>query len=59
MVDQREKAIQYAHENKTDFLDTYQEFLTIPSISTDKEHLPDINRAAEWLENQLHKPGDA
>jgi acetylornithine deacetylase/succinyl-diaminopimelate desuccinylase-like protein len=57
MADQREKALQYAHNNTNNFLNTYKEILAIPSISTDKEHLPDIVRAAEWLADQLKNLG--
>jgi len=57
MVDQRENALRYASSNKENFLRTYQEILLIPSISTDKLHLPDIQRAAEWLAKQLHALG--
>ncbi len=57
MVDQRENALQYAHTKKEDFLSTFKEILAIPSISTDKEHIPDIGRAAEWLAAQLRNLG--
>ena len=36
MADQREKALQYAHDNKSNFLSAYKEILAIPSISTDQ-----------------------
>jgi acetylornithine deacetylase/succinyl-diaminopimelate desuccinylase-like protein len=57
MVDQREKALQYALENQERFLKTFKEILTIPSVSTDKVHLPDIQLAAEWLASQLRSLG--
>ena len=53
MNDQRENALQYARNNKEIFLSTYKEILSIPSISTEKAHKPDIQRAAEWLSAQL------
>ena len=57
MTDQRENALQYARNNKEIFLGTYKEILTIPSISTEKAHKPDIQRAAEWLSAQLRTLG--
>ena len=53
MADQRENALQYAQRNKEKFLGTYKEILAIPSVSTDKAHIPDIQCAAEWLAAQL------
>ena len=57
MADQRENALQYAHTNRENFLSTYKEILAIPSISTEKAHKPDIQRAAEWLSAQLRSLG--
>ncbi len=57
MADQRANALQYARSNKEKFLTTFKEILTVPSISTDKTHLPDIQRAAEWLALQLRNLG--
>ena len=57
MADQRKNALQYAHDNKEEFLSDYREILTIPSISTERAHRPDIQRAAEWLSKQLHGLG--
>ena len=57
MADQRENALQYAHNMKENFLSAFKEILAIPSISTDKAHIPDINRAAEWLAEQLRNLG--
>jgi len=57
MADQRENALQYAQNNRANFLSTYKEILSIPSISTEKTHKPDIQRAAEWLSAQLRALG--
>jgi acetylornithine deacetylase/succinyl-diaminopimelate desuccinylase-like protein len=57
MADQRANALQYARSNKEKFLITFKEILTVPSISTDKTHLPDIKRAADWLALQLRNLG--
>ena len=57
MADQRQDALKYALTNRENFLDSYKEILAIPSISTEKEHKPDITRAAEWLSAQLRSLG--
>jgi acetylornithine deacetylase/succinyl-diaminopimelate desuccinylase-like protein len=57
MADQRTNALQYAHSNRENFLSTLKEILTIPSVSTDKTHLPDILHAADWLAVQLRNLG--
>jgi acetylornithine deacetylase/succinyl-diaminopimelate desuccinylase-like protein len=57
MADQRKNALQYALNNKETFLIKYKEILAIPSISTETAHRPDIQRAAEWLSEQLHALG--
>ncbi len=57
MADQREKALQYSESSRENFLKTYKEILSIPSVSAEKEHLPDIRRAAEWLAMQLRSLG--
>ena len=59
MADQRENALQYALNNREIFLSKYKEILAIPSVSTEKAHRPDIQRAAEWLSTQLQTLGDA
>lgn len=56
-MDQREAALQYARQNKNEFLNTFKEILRVPSVSTDPEHGPDIQHAAEWFEVQLQKLG--
>jgi acetylornithine deacetylase/succinyl-diaminopimelate desuccinylase-like protein len=57
MADQRENALRYARINRENFLSTLKEFLSIPSISTEQAHIPDIQRAAEWLIVQLRALG--
>ncbi len=57
MADQLEKALQYSDSNRENFLNTYKEILSIPSVSAEKEHLPDIQRAADWLAAQLRSLG--
>jgi acetylornithine deacetylase/succinyl-diaminopimelate desuccinylase-like protein len=53
MADQRNKATQYAEKERLNFLNTFKEILSIPSISTDPAHAADIQRAADWLARQL------
>jgi acetylornithine deacetylase/succinyl-diaminopimelate desuccinylase-like protein len=57
MANQRETALQYAHDNIASFLSAYKEILAIPSISTDQVHEADIRRAAEWMAAQLRALG--
>ena len=48
-------AIAYAREHQQDFLEDLKALLRIPSVSTLPEHKSDIQRAAEWLANQLRE----
>src|SRR5512146_1247616 len=51
------EALEYAHENHERFLTELKHILTIPSISTDPEHKQDMQRAAEWIADQLRSIG--
>ena len=57
MTDNRQTAIQYAHENAVNFLDELKEFSSIASISTDETSKPEILRAAEWTSRKLKSLG--
>jgi acetylornithine deacetylase/succinyl-diaminopimelate desuccinylase-like protein len=57
MSDARLNALKYAHEHRDQFLDELEEFLKIPSISTDPVHQSDMTRAAEWLVFSLKSMG--
>jgi acetylornithine deacetylase/succinyl-diaminopimelate desuccinylase-like protein len=57
MSDARTNALQYAHEHRDQFLEELQEFLKIPSVSTDPVHQSDMIRAAEWLVSRLKSMG--
>jgi acetylornithine deacetylase/succinyl-diaminopimelate desuccinylase-like protein len=46
-------ALSYARQNSERFLSELREVLAIPSISTDPDHEPDMQRAADWLSAQL------
>jgi len=50
-------AIAYAQANREQFLSELKEFLSIPSVSTQAEHKPDIRRAATWLRDKLLAAG--
>lgn len=51
------KAIDYVRANQEKFLNELKEFSAIPSISTLDENKPDMQRAAEWVANQLKSLG--
>jgi acetylornithine deacetylase/succinyl-diaminopimelate desuccinylase-like protein len=51
------KALEYAHTNRDQFLAELTEFLRIPSVSTQPERKPDIERAAVWLRDRLLAAG--
>jgi len=51
------ETIAYARTNQERFLAELEEFLRIPSISTQAEHKPDIEQAAGWLRDRLLAAG--
>jgi acetylornithine deacetylase/succinyl-diaminopimelate desuccinylase-like protein len=52
-----EKALSYAREHFEDFVNQLEEWLRIPSISTDPSFNTETRRAAEWLCNHLRAIG--
>ena len=48
-----DKAIEFAHKQRTRFLEELGELIAIPSISADPAYDRDIQRAAEWLSAKL------
>jgi acetylornithine deacetylase/succinyl-diaminopimelate desuccinylase-like protein len=50
-------ALEFAHQHQSDFLSSLEQFLTIPSISTDPAHQTDMSRAADWLASHLKQIG--
>ncbi|MFH1183981.1 MAG: dipeptidase [Chloroflexota bacterium] len=50
-------ALSYVGQNRERFLAELREVLTIPSISTDPDHKPDMQHAAEWMSSQLRSMG--
>jgi acetylornithine deacetylase/succinyl-diaminopimelate desuccinylase-like protein len=53
MNDARQKALEYAQQNRERFLADLKELVAIPSVSMQDEHKDDIVRAAEWLAAHL------
>lgn len=53
MTDKRQASLNYAHEQKTNFLNQLIELCKIPSVSTDPEAKPDMQRTAEWVARKL------
>lgn len=57
MTNQLTAALSYAQENKDQILDELIEFVSIPSVSTDPEKKTEMQRAAQWVANQMHSLG--
>jgi acetylornithine deacetylase/succinyl-diaminopimelate desuccinylase-like protein len=57
MSDARQKALEYAGQNRERFLADLKEIVAIPSVSMQDEHKDDMVRAAEWLAARLTKLG--
>ena len=53
----RDYAIAYARDNRQAHLARLMELLRIPSISTQPQHAPDIQRAAQWVADYLSEMG--
>ncbi|WP_164669625.1 dipeptidase [Virgibacillus doumboii] len=53
----REQALSYLTENRERLLQKLNEFLSIPSVSTDSVHKKDINKAAAFIEEYLSDIG--
>lgn len=56
-MDTRQNAINYARKNQKHFLSEMDDFVRIPSISTDPERAKDIQKAAEHLAKKLKSIG--
>jgi acetylornithine deacetylase/succinyl-diaminopimelate desuccinylase-like protein len=57
MADQRDRAIEHGRSQIGTFRRQLEDFLRIPSISTDPNHSQDIERAAQWLVSRLEAMG--
>jgi len=53
MSDPRTTAIDFAHANRSRFLAELVDFGSIPSVSTDPAAKPSMQRAAQWVADQL------
>ncbi|HMB94292.1 MAG TPA: hypothetical protein VKP65_25815, partial [Rhodothermales bacterium] len=51
------QALEYAHAHADDFVSQLEDFLRIPSISTDSAYKDDVRRAAQWLADHLQAIG--
>ncbi|MFQ6094250.1 MAG: dipeptidase, partial [bacterium] len=47
----------YLNEHREQFVSELLEFLRIPSISSLPDHIPDVQKAAEWLEDRMKAAG--
>jgi len=52
-----DQALTYAQANRERFINDLMEFIRIPSVSTQTQHAPDIQRAADWLLSRLNRLG--
>jgi acetylornithine deacetylase/succinyl-diaminopimelate desuccinylase-like protein len=50
-------AVQFAHDNKQRFLNELKDLLRIPSVSTLDEHKTDIQKAAQFVADDLKRMG--
>lgn len=57
MLNGRNQAIEYANHHREPFLHELEEFLRLPSVSTDPIHAADMYKAAAWVETKLIKLG--
>lgn len=57
MSDHRSQAVQYAHQNREEFVDHLKELVSIPSVSTNLENKQNMLQAAEWIANYLNQLG--
>jgi acetylornithine deacetylase/succinyl-diaminopimelate desuccinylase-like protein len=56
-LDTCQSAITYAHNNQKQFLAGLDDFIRIPSISTDPDRVKDVQKAAEYLVTKLKELG--
>jgi acetylornithine deacetylase/succinyl-diaminopimelate desuccinylase-like protein len=52
-----EKALSYAQDHFDNFVGGLEDFLRIPSISTNADHAGEVKRAANWLADELRRIG--
>src|SRR5688500_1713226 len=52
-----EQVLRYLRENKSRFVQELVEYVSIPSVSAQEQHRPDMKRAAEWIAAEARKAG--
>ncbi|HLR65319.1 MAG TPA: dipeptidase [Pseudogracilibacillus sp.] len=52
-----EKVIKYLKDNEENLLEKLNEFLSIPSVSTDSEYKEDVNKAADFVKDYIEEIG--
>lgn len=57
MTDLRAIALQYAADHQANFLDNLKRLVEIPSVSTDPERIPEMQKTAGAIANHLDKLG--
>ena len=53
----RKKACAFLANNRDQLIEKLEDFLRIPSISTESEHRDDVQHAAQWLKDHLRNMG--
>ena len=52
-----EQAVEYLHSRRQALIDSWLEFVRVPSVSAQPEHAGDMVAAAHWLEQRLVRSG--
>ena len=52
-----DQALTFARANTVAHFAQLQDFLRIPSVSTQPDHAPDVAKAAEWLAAEMRRIG--
>lgn len=52
-----ERVLAYLKKNKKRFVDELIEYVSIPSVSAQPAHKPDMQRSAEWIANKAQQAG--
>lgn len=53
MTSPRDAALQFSQQNQSVFLANLKNLIAIPSVSTDPDHIPDMEQAARWVAAEL------
>ena len=52
-----DRVIEALRSASTQHIEKLQDWLRIPSVSTDSNHAPDVRRAGEWVRDELRDAG--